>query len=150
MLHKTSIGLGVGCESNVSIVYIFLPTGFEKHWPHSAYNSESILCVQPPPTLTCHCFVLCVQGEAAAVCTYIIGPIYQCYWKIEILLVAIQLNTLVIAMHCLFTQTHFQPASKKLVLEKTASANGNPFQTSVFAFHCAFCQNVRCSLERVI
>lgn len=109
--------------------FIFLPSGCEKHWPHSAYNSESIQCIQPPPTLTCHCFVLCVQRETAAVCTYIIGPIYQCSWKIE-LVTGCYLVKCTGYWHIFFTV----PASKKLVLEKTASAN--PLQTSVCMSLC--------------
>lgn len=87
-----------------------------EQWVHSVHTA-------PTWTLTCHCIVLCVQREAAAVCTYFIGPIYQCYWMTELLfLVTNQLNALgVIA----FTNRHIfftVPASRKLVLEKTAGS----------------------------
>ncbi len=97
----------------------------------------------PPPTLTCHCIVICVQREAAAGFTYIIGPIYQCYWMIELLfLVTNQLNALGVISHANRPIFFTVPASRKLVLENSwqqDAANGNP--TSVLVCQYVSCQN---------
>lgn len=97
----------------------------------------------PPPTLNCHCVVLCVQREAAAVFTYFVGPLYKCYWMTELLfLVTNQLNALGVIAHANRHIFFTVPASRKLVLENSwqqDAANGNP--TSVFVCRSVSCQN---------
>lgn len=129
LLHITSIGFvwgREGCklwEHAEQHFFFFCPLDVRDTDLTLLRMVGSFYAYSPPPTLNCHCIVLCVQREAAAVFTYFIGPIYQCYWMTELLfLVTNQLNALgVIA----FTNRHIfftVPASRKLVLEKTAGS----------------------------
>lgn len=149
LLHMTSKGFvwrRVGCRLWKHAEHHFYFSAYwtwetltslcSEQWVHSVHTA-------PPPTLTCHCIVLCVQREAAAVFTYFIGPIYQCYWMTELLfLVKNQLNALGVIAHANRHIFFTVPANRKLVLENSwqqDAANGNP--TSMFVCHYVSCQN---------